>query len=368
MLKLSFKISVLSFILVLATAGSVFAQDTKCQTWNDVEVEDKDFAAFQRVCEYGYFRGNTHGNLRPESNLTRVETAVILNRIFGVSTDFDFESDLVGFSDEFFEEHVGDESYKWIYRAVKNSSLHRVNNVRVFSGYSDNTFKPLSPIKFAEFSKVILMGFQESGDAEYAFTYDFTLEPWYLGLQNLLTNFEGANALVLAGDLYSPNTPNGDVEFAFSSELTRRQAIVFLDALIEQGYLGSSYSYSGHDLSFSYPLVSELEEYDTKVSLMPSDGYVARKGIQRISAGLYQSEQLPSGSIISIPDRLSDQLRNVIRFESCDSSTSNCQVAYFFTLKGEIKPQYFLEVSYVQAKYSTAKKVIEEIYQSLNII
>ena len=196
--------------------------------------------------------------------------------------------------------------------------------------------------------------------------FNFDSSPWYTDVQNLFLDFNGARAIQVEDGKLIPNTSLADVEFELGTDLTRTQSIVFLDALIEQGYLDIDDKYIGEGFSFDYPAASIREVSEDGVNIITSNGYRARIGIQRIAAGLYTSLQDPIAVTVLAPKNLQGEIARVRRFESCDQLTLNCQVAYFFVVADE-GPTYFLEVSYEQARYATAKKVIEYIYQSFDL-
>jgi len=346
----------------------VAAADSVCGNWDDVDPADADFEAFVTVCELGYIRGNTRGNLRPDDNLTRVEAAVVLNRIFEFDEVFDPEEHEIRFNDEFFEEHIEKESHQWIFNAVHRISDVEVDGNNIFSGYLDGSFRPLSTISLVEFSKVYLMTLKDQGDARYVdYTFNLAKDPWYYDIRELLVDFNGASAL--QEDTYSDeydyelNTTMGEAYLNLNSKLKRRQAIVFLAALAEQGYLTGMITFNGdYPFGFDYPpglRTSSLN--DSSVTFTASSGLVKLTGLQRLDAGKLAYSANYSGESVTVPERLKDTVNSIVKFESCDES-GLCQVAYFFE-NGRFDT-YFLEASYLAEKATLALSEVDRIFDS----
>ncbi len=331
-----------------------------CGNWEDVVHDDPDLEALILVCEQGYFIGNSAGNLRADDPLTRVETAVILNRVFGVDDEFDQKKDEISFEDEYFAENLENDDAQWVYRAVRNAATHQVDEAFVFKGYKDGTFRPFDKIRFVEFSKVFLMSLKASEAAAYDAVFDFSKDPWFTDLITLLENFEGSFSLFETEGIYAVNSNLGTAEVELGTELTRRQAIVFLSSLIEQGYLTGTETYE-NGFIFDYPTGFHQIEGEDEVTFAAEDGVTAKTGLQRVSAGLYEGTVRPEGTVLLVPEHMANDVSALTKFESCDQ-TGNCQVAYFFdALDGSV---YFLEISYLSSKFATAKLHVEEIYQS----
>lgn len=321
--------------LVIGISPVTMAQSSVCGNWVDVSVDDPDFSSFKLVCELGFMKGNSKGELRPDQNLTRVETAVILNRMFGVSKVFDPKVDDIRYVDEYFVENLGNKDYQWVFNAAYNVSNLKVSDRYIFRGYKNGTFRPFNNINFVEFAKVFLMSLDGTNQARFNSDFDFGKTPWYTDIVDLLDGYVDIDSL--------------------DKKMSRRDAIVFIADLVRQGYVDRVLTFSSDDYSFSYPAGS----------LNSEAGMIARTGIQRISSGEYTVSNSPVGFGVAVPASLADSVDSVMRFESCDSDLVNCQIAYFFETKEDVV--YFLEVSFSGRLASIAKPLIEKIYLSYTI-
>lgn len=346
-------------VLLIGLFGvqSVNAQTTAvCGEWIDVDKSDQDYTAFVTSCNLGFFKGNSEGRLYPDKQLTRAETAVILNRVLGLTDEYDPKKNNITFIDDFFIDNLNEEDKQWIFRAV-----YRIQKAGIFNGYPDGTFKPLDKINFAEFAKVVLLTIDSSDRTYVNFnSLNFDTDPWYEGQLSFLTNLNGYGALIKETEKsYRINTTLSTTSVGPSTVLTRRQAMLFLHTLASKGYLYGLVPFESEEFSFMYPAGMITKDLGDTVQAKPTEALMAQSGLQRVLAGNLNIDfgAIKSSGVVNL--RLMPEWAEDFGFyESCDSKLGSCQTAYFFDTKyGTL----YLEGSYLSEKSLVAREVLEDM-------
>ncbi|MDO5396711.1 MAG: S-layer homology domain-containing protein [bacterium] len=187
---------------VLLTALSAFAEG-----YSDTENDNSLTVSVNALSRLGIINGYEDGSFRPQNQLTREEVCAMLSRMIPQGQSSVITIDF------------GDVDKKsWSYGAITKAAA-----LSIIDGYEDNTFKPYNNISYQEYIKMIM---SMAGYRAYA-----------------EDNGGYPDGYIKAA---AENKVTDGIEFDFEDDITRRDAAVMLDRILDVPFLlVSTYNVQG---------------------------------------------------------------------------------------------------------------------------